>query len=400
MLTGEAKIGGGFSKIVDIGAGGSATWRGQTIESDDWNRARDYAESHQVTDLWSRVMDASRRYSTSTGESEAASLDESLSANLTRMRSFSERASMARTEAESWSEQSARVEAEVQTIDRDLGQAFFVWLSGRPGADGRPIGSAGALRMGQVQTPEDAEVLREYAAAFVAERFPAPAGPDPAGVGGQAEYDAAREVYAGTQVREVAEAREGWRRDVRGPRRRGRRARTGRRPERRDPRARGDQGGHDGERGRPRGAHRDRARAYARGTGGRGRRGRPAAGAPRHRERAADRRLARQQAVRHRRKYRARRGRGSARREPVVTRARVAEPVAMRASDAAVMVVEPVVVAQALAVLLYPHMGERARPGVPVETLSTDVGETRVPAPAAAEGGPVPMKETAPERAT
>ena len=215
MLTGEAKIGGGFSKIVDIGAGGSATWRGQTIESDDWNRVKDYAESHQVTDLWSRVMDASRRYSTSTGESEAASLDESLSANLTRMRSFSERASMARTEAESWSEQSARVEAEAQAIDRDMGQAFFVWLSDRPGADGRPIGPAGALRIGQVQTPEDAQALREHAAAFVAERFPAPAGPDPAEVGGRAEYDAAREGYAGSQVRGVAGAAEGWQRDVR-----------------------------------------------------------------------------------------------------------------------------------------------------------------------------------------
>ncbi len=215
MLTGEAKIGGSWDKIVSLGAGGSATWRGQTIESDDWNRVKDYAESQQVTDLWSRVMDASRRYSTSTGESEAASLDESYSANLTRMRSFSERASMAHTEAESWSEQSARVEARAQTIDRDMGQAFFVWLADRPGADGRPIGTAGAIRIGEVQTPEDAQVLREYAAAFVAERFPAPAGPDPAEIGGRAEYDAVRDGYAESNVREISGASEGWRRDAR-----------------------------------------------------------------------------------------------------------------------------------------------------------------------------------------
>ena len=215
MLTGEAKIGGSWEKIVSLGAGGAATWRGQTIESDDWNRVKDYAESHQVLDLWSRVMDASRRYSASTGESEAASLDESLSANLTRMRSFQERASMARTESESWSEQAARTDSEARAIDRDLGQVFFAWLAGRPGSDGRPIGEAGATRLGEVQTPEDVETLHRYAAAFVAERYPAPAGPDPAEIGGRAEYDAARESYSDLNAREVGGAREGWREDVR-----------------------------------------------------------------------------------------------------------------------------------------------------------------------------------------
>ena len=215
MLTGEAKIGGSWEKIVSLGAGGAATWRGQTIESDDWNRVKDYAESHQVLDLWSRVSEASRRYSASTGESEAASLDESLSANLTRMRSFQERASMAHTESESWSEQAARTDSEARAIDRDLGQVFFAWLAGRPGSDGRPIGEAGALRLGEVQTPEDVETLHRYAAAFVAERYPAPAGPDPAEIGGQAEYDAAREGYAELNAREVGGARDGWREDVR-----------------------------------------------------------------------------------------------------------------------------------------------------------------------------------------
>ena len=68
-LAAEARVGGGWSKIVRIGADGSARWRGQTIEAQAWNRTQDYAEQHQVLDLWSRVSEASRRYSTATRES-------------------------------------------------------------------------------------------------------------------------------------------------------------------------------------------------------------------------------------------------------------------------------------------------------------------------------------------
>ena len=175
-LTGQAKVGGGWDFIVKVGADGSAMWRGQTIERDAWNAVKDYAESHQVTDLWSSVSEASRRYSTATGESEAASLDESLSANLTRMRTFQERASLARQESESWSEQAAQVRSDAQAIERELGQPFFAWLSERPGTDGRAIGAAGAMRIASPQTAEDAEALREHAAAFIAEKFPAPGG--------------------------------------------------------------------------------------------------------------------------------------------------------------------------------------------------------------------------------
>ncbi|MDE0149072.1 MAG: conjugal transfer protein TraG N-terminal domain-containing protein [Rhodospirillaceae bacterium] len=214
-LTGEASIGGGWEKVVTLGAEGSASWRGQTIESDEWSRAKDYAREHQLTDLWSRVSEASRRWSTQTGDSEAASLDESLSANLTRMRSFSERASVAHQESETLTEQAARVRSEAQAIDRELGQPFFAWLAERPGADGRPIGEAGAMRLGEVQTPEDVEVLHRYAAAFVAEKFPAPAAPDPASVGGAAEYAADRDEFAGTQTRKIHEAHAGWGQDVR-----------------------------------------------------------------------------------------------------------------------------------------------------------------------------------------
>ena len=214
-LTGEASIGGGWEKVVTLGAEGSATWRGQTIESDEWSRAKDYAREHQLTDLWSRVSEASRRWSTQSADSEAASLDESLSANLTRMRSFSERASVARQESESLTEQAARVRSEAQAIDRELGQPFFAWLAERPGADGRPIGEAGAMRLGEVQTPEDVEVLHRYAATFVAEKFPAPAAPDPAPVGGAAEYAADRDEFAGTQTRKIHEAHAGWGQDVR-----------------------------------------------------------------------------------------------------------------------------------------------------------------------------------------
>ena len=214
-LTGEAKVGGGWDFVVKIGANGSAMWRGQTIEREAWSRMKDYAESNQVTDMWSRVSDASRRYSTATGESEMASLDESLSANLTRMRRFEERASLARQESETWSEQAAQVRSDARAIERELGQPFFAWLSERTGADGRPIGAAGAMRLASPQTPEDSEALREHAAAFIAERFPAPAGPDPATVGGESEYGAARNTLAESYARETAAAYGGWSEGVR-----------------------------------------------------------------------------------------------------------------------------------------------------------------------------------------
>jgi len=214
-LLGEARIGGGWNFIAKLGADGSASWRGQTIEKEEWDRLRDYAEQHQLLDLWSKVSEASRRYSTSTGESAHAGLEESLAANLTDMRRFEERASLARQESESWSEQAARVRSEAQAIDRELGQPFFVWLSERTGADGRPIGTVGAVRMASPQTPEDAEVLRSHAAAFVAERFPAPAGPDPATIGGAAEYGAARDTLTEAYARETAAAHGGWSAGVR-----------------------------------------------------------------------------------------------------------------------------------------------------------------------------------------
>ncbi len=214
-LVGEAKVGGGWDFIVKIGADGSASWRGQTIEKEAWNRVKDYDESNQVTELWSRVSDASRRYSTATGESEVASLDESLSANLTRMRRFEERASLSRQESETWSEQAAQVRSDAQSIERELGQPFFAWLSEREGADGRPIGAAGAMRLASPQTAEDAESLREHAAAFIAERFPAPAGPDPATIGGEAEYGAARNTLSESYARETAAAHGGWSEGVR-----------------------------------------------------------------------------------------------------------------------------------------------------------------------------------------
>ena len=66
ILTGEAKVGGGWDFIVRLGADGSATWRGQTIESEAWEEVKDYADQHQVSELWSQVSEASRRYSTAT----------------------------------------------------------------------------------------------------------------------------------------------------------------------------------------------------------------------------------------------------------------------------------------------------------------------------------------------
>ena len=210
VLTGQARVGGGWDFVVKAGAEGSVMWRGQTIGQDAWNRVKEYDRQHGITESWGRVADASRRYSTSTGDSETAGLDESLSANLSRMRSFQERASLARQESESWSEQAAQVRSDARAIERELGQPFFAWLSEQPGTDGRAIGAAGAMRIASPQTAEDSEQLREYAAAFVAEKFPAPAGPDPASVGGAAEYEAAAGKLRSGYARETAAAWAGW----------------------------------------------------------------------------------------------------------------------------------------------------------------------------------------------
>ncbi len=208
-LVGEASLGGGLPGFLRLGASGSAQWRGETIEQDQWNRMQEYDRQHGVTDLWSRVQEASRRYSTSTGDSELASLEESLGANLTRMQRFEDRAALSYAESEQWSEQAAAVRADAQAIERELGQPFFAWLAGREGTDGRPIGAGGAMRLASPQTPEDAEALREHAAAFIAERFPAPEGPDPAAVAGSAEYRSARDGFDATHGSAVPAAHGG-----------------------------------------------------------------------------------------------------------------------------------------------------------------------------------------------
>ena len=215
ILTGEASLGGGLGSVLRIGASGSATWRGQTIEADAWNRMQEYDRQHGVTDLWSRAQEASRRYSTSTGESELASLEESLGANLTRMRRFEDRAALSYGESEQWSEQAAAVRSDARSIERELGQPFFAWLAERAGTDGRPIGTGGAMRLASPQTPEDAEALREHAAAFIAERFPAPAAPDPVSVGGRAEYEVERAGFDDSHGPAAAAAHTGWAEGVR-----------------------------------------------------------------------------------------------------------------------------------------------------------------------------------------
>ena len=209
-LTAEASLGGGFGKVVRVGASGRASWRGQTIESEAFNRMRDYAEQHRVLDLWSQVAEASRRYSTATGESELASLEESFGSNLTRMERFEDRASASYQESENWSAQAAEVRAEAQAIDRDLGQPFFAWLAERPGADGRPIGVGGAVRLATPQTPEEAETLREYAAEFVSDRLPAPTAPEISSVPSRATFDDARDDIREVQLPATGTAFGDW----------------------------------------------------------------------------------------------------------------------------------------------------------------------------------------------
>ena len=215
-LTSEAKAGGGFDFVVKFGADGSVSWRGHTLSREAWNRMTDYAEQHSVLDVWSRVAEASRRYSASSGESELRSLEESFGANLARMRRYGEQEAISHREAESWSEQAAEVRSEAQAIDRELGQPFFTWLTARTGAGGREIGVAGAMRLASPQTPEDAEELRAHAAAFIAERFPAPRGPDAAAAPDLAGYGRALEgLQESHQGRPAAAWSEwsGWARD-------------------------------------------------------------------------------------------------------------------------------------------------------------------------------------------
>ena len=107
--------------------------RSNRLQSDAWNRVKEYDRQHGVNETWGRVSEASRRYTTQTGDSELANLDESLSANLTCMRTFQKRASLARQESESWSGQAAQVRSDAQAIERELGQPFFAWLSEQPG---------------------------------------------------------------------------------------------------------------------------------------------------------------------------------------------------------------------------------------------------------------------------
>ncbi len=215
-LTSEAKAGGGFDFIVKFGADGSVSWRGHTLSREAWNRMTDYAEQHSVLDVWSGVAEASRRYSASSGESELRSLEESFGANLARMRRYGEQEAISHREAESWNRQAAEVRSEAQSIDRELGQPFFTWLTARTGAGGREIGVAGAMRLASPQTPEDAEELRAHAAAFIAERFPAPTGPDPASAPDLAAYGRALEgLQESHQGRPAAAWSEwsGWARD-------------------------------------------------------------------------------------------------------------------------------------------------------------------------------------------
>ena len=214
-LAGEASLGGGLPGFLRFGASGSATWRGETIEQDAWNRMQEYDRQHGVTDLWSGVQEASRRYTASTGDSELASLEESLGANLTRMERFEDRAALSYGESEQWSEQAAQVRSDAQAIERELGQPFFAWLAEREGTDGRPIGAGGAMRLASPQNPEDAEALREHAAAFIAEQFPAPAGPDPASVAGRAEYEAEHAGFGEARGAAPAAAHAGWTTDIR-----------------------------------------------------------------------------------------------------------------------------------------------------------------------------------------
>ena len=228
-LLGEARIGGGWDFIVRVGADGSASWRGQTIEQESWERMKDYAETHQVTDLWSRVSDASRRYSTQTGDGASASLNESLSANLTRMQRFEERASLSRQESETWSGQAAQVR---RASAGDRARARPALLRVAVGAPGRGRTADRGCR-GECASPRPRprRIPRRCAGTpplSLPRKYPAPAGPDPASVGGAADYEGAAGELRGGYTRETAAAHGGWAQGVRDRALCRRRAHTGR----------------------------------------------------------------------------------------------------------------------------------------------------------------------------
>ena len=92
---------------------------------------REYVDQNQVLDLWSRVSEASRRYSAAAGESEMASLEESFGANLTNMRRYNEQASLSHQESESWSAQAAQVRGRGPG-HRPRARPALLRLAGRP----------------------------------------------------------------------------------------------------------------------------------------------------------------------------------------------------------------------------------------------------------------------------
>jgi len=129
------------------------------------------------------------------------------------MHRFSEQEAASRREAESWSSQAAEVRGNSRSVESELGQPFFEWLSARQGADGREIGAAGAMRLASPRSAEDAEVLRTHAAAFIAERFPAGGGPEPAP--GRSGYEQAREGLRETGAGAATTAWSDWSGSVR-----------------------------------------------------------------------------------------------------------------------------------------------------------------------------------------
>ena len=379
VLTGEARVGGGFDFIVKFGADGSASWRGQTFGRETWNRMTDYADQNQLLDHWSRAADASRRYATASGESELKSLDESLGANMTRMRRFGEQEAVSRREAENWSTQAAQVRGRSQSVDSELGQPFFAWLSARTGTDGREIGAAGAMRLASPQTPEDAEVLRAHAAAFIAERFPAPEGVRPAP--GPSDYERSKESLRESGMGATTAAWAGWSDSVRERARRGD-TRSGRGREAGCARARRDRDrtryprsgtrGPDGSHG---GAHRTRQRE-SRGGGRQALCRACHGGSPVHRGMAGG------ETLRHREERGARaRGEGAGREE----RARSRKRFLGRSGDGAVIVKTPFLVKTSL--LVIPAPGVAAGPGRPVEAIGALSRELVAP-----EGGAVSAK--------
>ena len=215
-MTGEAKVGGGWDFIAKIRADGSAAWRGQTMERETWDRVKDYAaaapgDGAVVAGLGGVAALLDARGDGRPGEPRRELVREPHAHAALRGggRLWPVRN---RRAGRSRRRRCARKRRRSGASSASPSSPGCRSARARTGAPSAPRARRASPRR---RRAEDAEQLREYAAAFIAEKFPAPAGPDPAAVGGAAQYEGAAGELRGAYARETAAAHGGWAEGVR-----------------------------------------------------------------------------------------------------------------------------------------------------------------------------------------